>query len=356
MRTKINPLCRIVSLLPLLLLAGAINGSTQQRPTGTLTESTQQRPTGILTESTQQRPTGILEIHHPDQAFYLKIGTFTTRLTSGDTLHFPAGEHQILLFSGNYRDEILNVEIAAGRITRVVSSPAKLRNSVQMARMSYWPVHTQQANILLESDADADLCLGNTCYGSTLSLLLPRGTYMAESRGPNGRINQKRIQVTESRLFYADMSHRKTREQLVRSAWIPGYAQYHRGETIKSVSLGVTFATAGFMVGRQILQHRSELNQYRNYQDAYASVNRPEASIVWSNRLTAQQDRVNAAAQWVGIYAAATSLIYVFNVIDGRRPGKLGYRTAPVQLQPFAEVSPFGSVPVGGLSLHITLK
>lgn len=298
---------------------------------------------------------GQITIQHPEEERYLRIGETIYKLTGSEVIDFPAGRHQVLIFSRNYEDALLTIHVQEGELLEIRVQPSPIQSERSRAQNSFWPVYQAGANVLLESDEDATICLDDACFDANTALTLPRGRYIATSVGPHGRRNQKRLLISETRLTHVDLSHRKTQEQLHRSAWVPGLSQYHRGEVVKSTLLGGAIATGLVLAVNEIFTHRAYLADYRAFEFSYSDVIAPEDVIVWSNRLMDKQHQVNQSARRFGYIMAATGLVYAINVIDGRRAGSLGYRTAPVHFQPFVDAGHGRGDFYSGIRLHVQL-
>lgn len=281
-------------------------------------------------------PTGALVIDHPDSIAVVVIGTFQQAIAPGDTLRLPAGDFQLRFGFPGYQDLLADVRIRANHIQRLDLVPKPIDSPRDRELHSIVPTLIWGANLIVETDPKSRLFLNDVELDSSVAVMnVTPGRYTLHSIDANGKRRVKRMSVSTTRLSYADMSAPQSKQRLRQSSYVPGLAQYHRNELIKSTLFAGSFASIAVYA---VLETRNEGQIHARYlstRKSYASVLSPLDLEILAARGARQADELNIARRNRNIAWSALSAVYLWNIWDGRRPGAAGYRTDPPRVQPF---------------------
>lgn len=281
-------------------------------------------------------PKGVLKVEHPDTRAIVLIGTFQREVASGDTLHLPVGDFQLRIGFPSYRDLLVDVRIRENEPYHVILDPKPIWRERDRSMHSVYPVVTFDANLIVETDSESRLRVNHQPLDShVVSMRLEPGTYLIEATDTYGRRRYKNVKISSSRLTYVDMSNQQTKERLSRAAFVPGLAQYHRNEVVKSVLFVGGLGTLAYLSYSKSIQYNHAVTRYDRTRKAYLNVIGPYDLIILAERGIRQADVANSALRNRNITWSAFLAAYAWNVLDGRRPGPAGYRTAPPKVRPF---------------------
>ena len=281
--------------------------------------------------------TGSLIIDHPDRTATVIIGKFQQNLTSGDTLRLPFGDFQLRFGFPSHQDLLVDVSVRPGSPARLRLVPEPIRSEHDRERHSVYPTLLWQANLIVETDATSRLLLNGLPIDSSLARLrVEPGQYRIESHDAFGRRREKTLTVSSTRLTYVDMSAPQFQDRLRTSSYVPGLSQYHRNELLKSTLIvGAVTGLAAFSITESIRALHAQ-DRYDATRKAYDNVFSPQNLIILAERGERQADELNRVRLNRNMAMSALAGVYVWNIWDGRRPGRAGYRTDPPAIRPFA--------------------
>lgn len=284
----------------------------------------------------QPREEGTLVVTHPDQDATVIVGDFKRLIHSGDTLRLPDAEFQLRFVFPSHRDMLVTVHIRPDSLTRLDLRPVPIRAERDRALHSMYPVLAYQANLVVETDSGSRLYLnGEPLDATATALQLVPGRYQLKSVDADGRQRRKDLAVTSNRLTYVDFHAPQWKSRLARSSWVPGLAQYHRNEVVKSVLFSTGISALAVTTIAQHTRYDRALGRYRSTRTAYVGVNIPEDLILLAERGKRHADASNQALLHRNISMTAFGLAYAWNLWDGRRPGRSGYREGTPSFRPF---------------------
>jgi hypothetical protein len=280
--------------------------------------------------------TGTLSVEHPDTRAVVVIGDYRREFASGDTLVLPEGDLQLRFGFPSYRDVLVTVTIRSDQPSHLRLDPKPLKNERERALHSVFPAVAWQANLIIETDDRSRLSLNGEPLDSTVvALQLEPGRYKLEAVDAYGRRRTKNMNISATRLTYVDMTNPQPKDRLSRAAFVPGLAQYHRNEVVKSVLFAGGLGALAYFSYSESYQYNQASNRYDQTRKAYTNVISPEDLIILADRGIRQADVANTALRHRNIVWGAFLAAYVLNVMDGRRPGPAGYRTSAPKVSPF---------------------
>ncbi len=281
-------------------------------------------------------PTGVLSIEHPDTRAIVIIGDYQREVASGDTLHLPEGDLQLRFGFPSYRDVLVTVHIRPDQPASVKLDPKPIRSERERGLYSVYPAVIWDANLIVETDPRSRLRLnGQPLDSHVVSLQLEPGSYSLEAIDAYGRQRSKKVKITSTRLTYVDMTEPQYQSRLKRASFIPGLAQYHKNEVIKSVLFASGVATLAYWSYSETTRHARASDRYDQTRTAYLNVIGPDDLVILAERGIRQAHYLNDARRRRHIAWTTLGLAYAWSVMDGRRPGPSGFRTDPPRIRPF---------------------
>ncbi|MCH8496234.1 MAG: DUF5683 domain-containing protein [Balneolales bacterium] len=296
-------------------------------------------------------PFGYLQVHHPASTVYLKAGNLIWTLTSGETLRVPYGSFQFRVFAEDYEDVLYNVIIVEDQVTRINALPNRISTAAKREKYSVFPVVFWNANLIVETDSDSKIRIKGSLVGEdgVGGLLLDEGWYEIETIRPDGRTKSARYRMDPNRLTYVQAYHRPKRETILSSSFVPGLAQYHHNEPLKTLIYAPIVTGSLVYAVRSYLDHRNSLDRYNTTMDQYNRQINEGGALELGLRMAALEKEVNDAARVRNISIGVFSALYAANIIDALWPRKYGYRTESRKIHPFTNLDPVNGTFEGGV-------
>jgi len=260
-------------------------------------------------------------------------------ITSGDSLMLPVGTHTLRFTHPSYGDRYAAIDVPSGE---EMNLRVDLRiNQIRFPNTSStWFVLRNQANVVVETDADTRIMYNGNDIGQGLAMwMIKDDEPMSVIELQMGSIRKTiPIDFGSNTSVYVNQYLKPDRRLSVLFSPLPGLTQAYEGSYMKAV-LMVAAAAGGFrFVQIRTNEYRDQQNRYRSLRNAYAQATVFDEVERRGNEMRAYYPNVERAAQLRDISAVVLGSIYAIHLIDVAIPPKYGFRKVSVGPHPYTFV------------------
>lgn len=269
-----------------------------------------------------------------DVPFYALVGgTGAVRvMAAGDSLRLRPGLHEVVLATPYHADHRFEVELRPDEtFTYRVHFGQPLTDRAAYLVSSSYPVLYSGANLHILADERAEVYVDGRLRGhGTVRLDTVGGTYRVAAIHPTFGRSERVVDVLwreALRLTEADFYGRPTRRDVLRWRWVPGVSQWRRHERARAVAFGGAWWAGA--VGTALLHRRYVARRRRleHAQATYAQATSEEAALTQATVMEQAYAAARGAARYQLGAAGLAGALYVFHLLDARRPPAGGFRT-----------------------------
>lgn len=307
-------------------------------------QTNSQAPQAVQTDSSEIQDRGYISFQVQVDSFFVVIDDNfddVHHISINDSLTVTAGPHQFRLIKKYYKDTIRNTTIKKDQSTLYVTSLIPISKAKTQKQQSSYPYLYWNANMVIQTDPDAKIFVGDKYLGQQTVTLDSTGIFDVVSKHPSGRTLTHHVNTTmwEQPFNVIRLYHRPEKRKSRYLAFLPGASQLYQREKIKGYAL-----IAGTVIGSgaTFMFHRtfSDKNQkFVSTHERYLAATDPKAAFELGNLAEKQYDAAKRAANLRDAFLFGTIGLYLYNVIDAFIKPEPGYRKT-IELDPYIDFNP----------------
>lgn len=269
-----------------------------------------------------------------------------------DSLDLAVGTRHVLISARGALDSRSEVEIRPGLVTWLRSNVVPIRDVERIISATAFPVVRMKANVTVFSEEDADIYIDGEYVGTGVAAhFAPRGIVSIQVRTAGGSRTQ-RVFLRDHRMHADEVYVRPKRATTYLLGFLPGAAQYYRGNTLRA-----GFITAAFLGSGAFAYHQRSLFEDQNAdfevaRRAYQLADTEVEAHLLGDRADRLHRRATSTARRANIALGLAGTVYVLNLIDALRTPSTGFRTTSGD--PQSLLSPI--VAPGGIGLQVDYR
>lgn len=291
---------------------------------------------------------GSLSIDTEVDSFYVVINDNFEEifhLANEDTIAINPGEQQIRIVQKYYRDLITTVEIKPDSLSKLRTNLIQFtdENLENAKQFSSYPRIFWGVPVVLKTDPDADLYIGEKYIGKGIAKIDTTGYFTVRSELPKGKIETKTFYVEErgrQTFFIKEIYHRPEKKKARYLSALPGGSQIYQDKKIKGYALlGVTLIGSG-LAGKFHLNFSNEYKKFKDTQQKYLSADDPKVAYELGNLADKQLSNSKKAANIRDALFYSTIGVYLYSLVDGLLKPEIGYRNT-INIDPYIDFDPY---------------
>lgn len=245
---------------------------------------------------------------------------------NGDKIKLKSGYQTAKVLSDGYNDISIRLNLEPNEEKSFDFAPKFLSSFSARKKYSTYYKCFWDANVIVLSDDDAETYLnGSLLKNPSVRLDLEPGETF-EVKSTLYSASYKQSFETSNELIVIKNYLRPLEQDVLRRSFIPGYAQITKHQPTKGyliIGLISTFAVSS--VYSQTKVSNSE-NEFRRLEDNYETSTDPNEILEIISASNKELDTIDTFKSVRNVSITALLATYIYNVIDGRREPKFGFR------------------------------
>jgi len=244
----------------------------------------------------------------------------------GDRIKLSSGYQTIKVLSEGYSDDSYILDLDANEEKVLNFSPTFLTNFSDWKKKSTYYKCFWDANVIILSDDDAKTYLnGDLLENSSVRLNLDSNTEYEVTSTINS-VSSKITFKASDELNVIENYLRPLEQDILKRSFVPGFAQISKRESTKGyliIGLISAFAASSIYSQNKIVSSENEFRKLEMDYNNSTDFNEIQDILSASNQ---ELDKIDTFKNVRTLSLTALLATYIYNVIDGRKEPKTGFR------------------------------
>jgi hypothetical protein len=272
----------------------------------------------------------LIIISNADDGFVVLDNDYSTckEFKKGEKVQIDSSAEKLTILTPSFEDVSTKLDLESGEEKTFNINPKYLSNNSQRRKSSTYPRCFWDSNVIVLSDEDATTSLdGKTLNEPSIRLSIETDTEIRVVSTLESISSEKVFKVSSfNDLEVIDNYLRRSESELRKRSFIPGYAQISKQQKAKGyflVGLATTFTASTIFSQVKIIQSENEFSSLENEYNRSTDPAEILQIIEASNK---ELDTIDKFKKIRTTSILALLATYTFNVFDGLREPKIGFR------------------------------